>query len=155
MSRLARSRSRSRLVLVTRIICAVRQQNFVLAVLGSFAVLSLVLAAVGIYGFVSYSVSGRAREIGIRIALGARPRVVRQRMFSSSMTVVVVGAVLGVVGALVLGKSLASLLYGVSPRDPVTLAVAPAVMLAAAVIAVAVPVIRYTRVDPVAVMRAE
>ncbi len=134
---------------------SLRERTFILAALGSFAVLSLVLAGVGIFGVVSYSVSNQAREIGIKLALGAEPSVVRGKIFSSSIAVVGVGVVIGLVCALLSGKVMESLLFGVSPRDVATLAAAPAVLLAAATLAIGVPVFRYTRVDPVEVMRAE
>ncbi len=134
---------------------SLKEKEFTLAVLSSFAILSLVLAAVGIHGVVSYSVSRRSREIGIRLALGAASSNVRQRMFSSSLGVVAVGAAAGVAAALVAGGVMESLLYGVSPRDPVTLVAAPAVLLAAAALAIWIPVLRYTRVDPLVTMRVE
>jgi hypothetical protein len=131
------------------------ERTFVLGTLGSFAILSLVLAAVGIYGVVSYSVSSRAREIGIKLALGAEPRLVRGRIFASSITVVAFGIVGGTACALISGSLMESLLYGVGARDITTLVAAPAVLIAAATLAIGVPVFRYTRVDPVEVMRAE
>jgi len=132
-----------------------RERSFTLAVLGSFAALSLVLAAVGIFGVVSYSVSSRSREIGIRLALGAGARTVRQRIFLSSFGVVALGTAVGVVCAFAFGGVMESLLYGVSPRDPVAFAAAALVLLIAAALAICVPVLRYTRVDPVVTMRAE
>jgi predicted permease len=132
-----------------------RERSFILAALGSFAVLSLLLAAVGIYGVVSYSVSNQSREIGIKLALGAEPRMVRRRIFSSSIGVVAAGTVVGMACALLFGNLMESLLYGVSSRDVTTLIAAPAVLLAAATLAIGVPVFRYTRVDPVHVLRTE
>jgi putative ABC transport system permease protein len=134
---------------------SLQEQKFTLTVLGSFAFLSLFLAAVGIYGVVSYSVSRRSREIGIRLALGAGSSTVRQWIFSRSLGVVAAGAASGVAGALLAGGVMESLLYGVSPRDPVTLLAAPAVVLAAAALAIWIPVLRYTRIDPLVTMRAE
>jgi putative ABC transport system permease protein len=99
---------------------SLKEKEFTLAVLSSFAVLSLALAAVGIYGVVSYSVSQRRREIGIRLALGAASGAVRRRIFSRSLGVVAAGTMVGVLGALAAGGVLESLLYGVSKRDPVT-----------------------------------
>ncbi len=134
---------------------SLREKEFTLAILSSFAVLSLVLAAVGIYGVVSYSVSRRSREIGIRLALGADSSAVRQRIFSRSLGVVAAGAAAGIACALVAGAIMESLLFGVSPRDMATLAIAPSVVLGAAALAIWIPVIRYTRVDPLVTMRAE
>jgi putative ABC transport system permease protein len=134
---------------------SLRERSFTLAVLGSFAALSLVLAAVGIFGVVSYSVSTRSREIGIRLALGAGARTVRQRIFLSSFGVVALGTTVGIVCAFAFAGAMESLLYGVSPRDPVAFAAAALVLLIAAALAIWVPVLRYTRVDPVVTMRAE
>jgi putative ABC transport system permease protein len=132
-----------------------RERSFTLGVLGSFATLSLVLAAVGIFGVVSYSVSSRSREIGIRLALGAGVRTVRLRIFLSSLGVVALGTALGVVCAFAFGSAMESLLYGVSPRDPLAFAAAALVLLIAAALAIWVPVLRHTRVDPTVTMRAE
>ncbi len=134
---------------------SLRERKFTLTVLGSFAVLSLILAAVGIYGVVSYSVSRRTREIGIRLALGAASGTVRQTIFSNSMGVVALGTAVGVVCALLVGGIMESLLYGVSPHDPVIFTLAPAILLATAALAIWLPVFRYTRVDPLLTMRAE
>jgi predicted lysophospholipase L1 biosynthesis ABC-type transport system permease subunit len=134
---------------------SLRERTFTLAVLGGFAALSLLLAGVGIYGVAGYSVSRRTREIGIRLALGAPSGTVRQRIFSASLGVVALGTAAGIVCAIVLGSVLESLLYGVSPRDPIILAVAPAILLAAAALAIWVPVVRHTRVDPLVTIRAE
>ncbi|MGD2152477.1 MAG: ABC transporter permease [Gemmatimonadales bacterium] len=134
---------------------SLRERNFTLAVLGSFAALSLVLAAVGIFGVVSYSVSSRSREIGIRLALGAGAWNVRQRIFLSSFAVVALGTAVGVVCAFGFAGAMESLLYGVSPRDPAAFAAAALVLLIAAALAIWVPVLRHTRVDPMVTMRAE
>jgi putative ABC transport system permease protein len=132
-----------------------RERTFTLSVLGAFAALSLLLSAVGIFGVVSYTVSRRSREIGIQLALGAGPGLVRRRTFVSSFGVVVAGAAVGLLTALAAGGAIQSLLYEVSPRDPVTLVAAPIVLLAAAALAIGVPVVRYTRVDPAVTMRTE
>ncbi len=134
---------------------SLKEKEFTLAVLSSFAIMALALAAVGIYGVVSYAVSRRRREIGVRLALGATASAVRQRFFSHTLGVVAAGAAAGMAGALVAGGVLERLLYGVSPRDPMTLVAAPAVVLGAAALAIWIPVLRYTRVDPAVTMRAE
>ena len=134
---------------------SLKEKEFTLAVLSSFAVLSLVLAAVGIYGVVSYSVSRRSREIGIRLALGAASSTERQRIFSRSLGVVAAGTAAGVGVAIVAGGVMESLLFGVSPRDPMTLLAAPGVVLGAAALAIWIPVLRYTRIDPLVTMRTE
>jgi predicted permease len=132
-----------------------RDRTFTLGLLGAFALLSLILASVGIYGVVGYTVSTRAREIGIRLALGAAPGRIRWQTFRQSAWVVLGGTLAGVLLALASGSVLESLLYGISPRDPVALALAPAILLAAAALAIALPVIRHTRVDPASTMKAE
>ncbi|UCG85526.1 MAG: ABC transporter permease [Gemmatimonadota bacterium] len=132
-----------------------RERTFTLSVLASFAAVSLVLAAVGIYGVVSYSVSRRSREIGIRMALGAASGAVRRRMFAASFSVVSAGTAVGILCALLAGSIMESLLYDISPRDPVILIAAPAILLAAAALAIWVPVCRHTRVDPLVTMRVE
>jgi putative ABC transport system permease protein len=134
---------------------SIKERTFILAALGSFAVLSLILAAIGIYGVVSYSVSSQTREIGIKLALGAEASVVRTKIFYSSIAVVSIGVAFGIAVSLLSGRVMESQLYGVSSRDLATLAAAPVVLLAAAAFAITVPVFRYTRVDPVEVMRAE
>jgi putative ABC transport system permease protein len=110
---------------------------------------------VGIYGVASYSVSRRTREMGIRLALGARPGILRRRIFSSAMKVVVVGAAVGLMVALGAGRVMEVLLYGITPRDPLALILAPVVLLAASSLAVWIPVHRYTRVDPAVAMEVE
>jgi predicted permease len=134
---------------------SLRERTFTLTVLGSFALLSLILAAVGIYGVVSYSVSRRTREIGIRLALGAASGTVRQTIFSNSIGVVALGTAAGVLCALLVGGIIESLLYGVSPHDHMILILAPAILLATAALAIWLPVVRCTRVDPLITMRAE
>jgi ABC-type antimicrobial peptide transport system permease subunit len=134
---------------------SLRERNFTLAVLAAFAGLSLLLAAVGIYGVVSYSVSKRTREIGIRLALGAEPSTVRRSIFGGALAVVAAGAGTGLVGAIAALGIMESLLFEVSPRDPVALVAAPLILLATAALAIGVPVIRHTRVDPVVTMKAE
>jgi putative ABC transport system permease protein len=132
-----------------------RDRTFTLGVLGAFAVLSLLLSAVGIYGVVSYTVSSRAREIGILLALGAERGGIRAGMFFRSIRGVLVGIVLGVGLAVLFGGVLESLLYEVEPRDPMTLTVAPMALLVAASVAILVPVVRHTRIDPVQAMKVE
>jgi putative ABC transport system permease protein len=122
---------------------------------GLFGGLALVLAAIGLYGVLAYTVVQRTQELGIRIALGAVPRDVFALVVRQGLTVAGIGVGLGVVLALAAGKVLSSLLYGVSPRDPVVLAVATAVLLAAAAVASWLPARRAARVDPVVALRSE
>lgn len=132
-----------------------RDRTFTLGVLGAFAFLSLFLSAVGIYGVVGYTVSTRAREIGIMLALGAGIGRLRGQVFLKAVRPVVAGLAAGVGSALPSGRILESLLFQVSPRDPLTLAAAPLVLLFAASLAILLPVFRYTKVDPAGSMREE
>ena len=123
--------------------------------LGLFAGLAAVLAAVGIAGVVSWSVAGRTREIGIRVALGARPRDVMRLVVGQGMAAVAVGLVLGVAGALALTRVLEGLLYEVSATDPLTFAGGVAVLTLTALGACYLPTRRALRVDPAEALRAE
>jgi ABC-type antimicrobial peptide transport system permease subunit len=132
-----------------------RDRTFTLGVMGIFALLSLFLSAVGIYGVVSYTVSGQAREIGIMLALGAGLATLRTRMFLRSARPVLAGLILGVGLAWMAGRVVESLLFQVSPKDPAALTLAPLVLLAASALAILLPVLHYTRIDPASAMRDE
>jgi len=137
---------------------SVGERRFMLFVLGGFAALALILAAVGIYGVVSYSVARRTREMGVRLALGADPGSVTGLVLKGALRPVVAGLVLGLVGALALTRALAGftpLLYEVESTDPLTYAGVTLVLLAAGVAASWIPAWRGTRVDPMVTMRAE
>ncbi len=123
-----------------------------LSVLG---VASLLLAALGIYGVISYSVVQRSRDIGLRIALGATGAQVRRLFIGEGFKLGVVGLVFGIIIAVVTGQAMASLLFGVSPLDPLTLIGAFVVFLAVAVAASYLPALRASRVDPLEVLRSE
>jgi predicted permease len=134
---------------------SVGSRRFTMMVLSAFASLGLVLAAIGIYGVLSYSVARRTREIGVRMALGAvRGRVVAM-VLRDSLTPVVIGAGAGMVAAIVGARLIAALLYGVSATDPFTFGGVLAVLLAVAVVASAVPASRAARVDPIVALREE
>jgi ABC-type antimicrobial peptide transport system permease subunit len=122
---------------------------------GIFAIIALTLAIIGLYGVVSYSVECRTQEIGIRMALGAQKRSVLGMILASSLSLVLFGLAVGIIGALALAPYIATLLVGVSPRDPVTFILLPLVMLAATVVASLVPASRATRVEPVTALRYE
>ncbi|MEO7083690.1 MAG: ABC transporter permease [Gemmatimonadaceae bacterium] len=126
-----------------------------LALLGAFAIIAIVLASVGIYGVMSYSVARRTHEIGIRIALGAEPRGVLGMIVKQGMTVAVIGATAGVVVALGLTTLMSGLLYGVAPRDPVTFVGVIGVLCGVAFVASYVPARRATRIDPLAALRSD
>jgi len=131
------------------------ERRFVMMVLGGFSLTALILAGVGIFGVVSYSVARRTREMGIRMALGADPDGVLRLVMSAAMRMVVAGLVVGVMGALVLTRVMRSLLYQVSPTDPVALATAALLLAGAALLASWLPARAGTRVDPMITMRAE
>jgi predicted permease len=120
-----------------------------------FGMAATVLALVGLYGLTAYSVAQRAREIGIRMALGARPGDVVALALGHGAWLVAGGIALGLAGALASGRLVASVLYGVSPRDPATLLAAPLALGAVALFACYLPARRATRVDPMAALRAE
>lgn len=131
------------------------QPRLYLFLLVSFASLALVLASVGIYGVMSYAVSQRTKEIGIRMALGASEGQVLRMVLSGSVQVVLVGGVLGVLGALALGRVMNTFLYGVQASDPVTFVAVAVVLISAAMLASLVPARRAMRVDPMSALRQE
>ena len=130
-------------------------RRFPLQLLGGFAALALVLSALGIYGVTSYAVAQRTREIGLRMAIGASPVTVVRMVLAGSLRVVLLGVCAGVAGALAGGKILATQLYGISARDPVTFLTIAALLAAVALVASAVPALRASRIDPMDALRAE
>jgi predicted lysophospholipase L1 biosynthesis ABC-type transport system permease subunit len=133
----------------------VAQPRFNMALLVGLALCAALLAAVGVYGVVTYSVARRTSEIGVRMALGAdAARTFRQVVFGS-LRVVGVGVVLGLTGAAILGQSLEGLLFGVAPLDPLTFVVAGGGLVVVAVAAASLPARRASAVDPVSALRAE
>jgi putative ABC transport system permease protein len=134
---------------------AVARQRFSMLLLGLFAALALLLASIGIYGVMSYSVAQRTREIGIRIALGARRADVLQMTVKQALKLVGIGMMIGLVAAFLLTRVLASLLFGISAADPMTFIGISVVLLAVATLASYVPALRATRVDPITALRAQ
>jgi predicted permease len=134
---------------------SMEERRFTLLLLGTFAAVALALAAVGIYGVVSFAVTDRTREMGLRMALGAEPRHVFRMVVRQGLGLSLAAIAAGTVLALFLGRVMERLLFGVEARDPVTFAVVPAILLAAAFVASAVPARRATRVDPTTALRAE
>jgi putative ABC transport system permease protein len=130
-------------------------QQFSAVLLGGFSLASLVLAAIGVYGVLAYSVTQRTREIGVRIALGAEPFTITRMVVASGARMVVIGAAAGLAVALALSGLMKSLLFGIGPRDPVTFIAAPAVFVVVALVAAYVPARRAASVSPIEALRAE
>ena len=131
------------------------KQRFVLLLMGSFAAVALILTAAGIFGVLSQVVAQRTREIGIRVALGARPADVMALVLSRGMALTCVGAVLGVGGALVLVRTVEALLYGVAPTDPFSFAAVTALLLAVALVACWLPTRAAMKVQPAVALRVD
>ena len=130
-------------------------QRFQLLLIGTFAALALVLAAAGVYGVMSYLVTRRTRELGIRIALGASPENVMRQVLRENLMLVLVAVACGLGGAWALTRYLKTMLYGVTTLDAPTLAVAPAILAATVVLASLGPAKRAGRVDPMVALREE
>jgi len=130
-------------------------QRFVMLLLGIFAVLAVVLAAVGIYGLMSFLVAQRTHEIGIRMAIGARASDVLRMIVVRAVLLAATGVALGLLGARALTRLLDSLLFGVTPTDPMTFAGVAAALVVVAIAASALPARRATRVDPIIALRSE
>jgi putative ABC transport system permease protein len=131
------------------------QQRFNMLLLGSFAGLALLLAAVGIYSVLSYSVKRSVREIGIRLALGARLGDVLRMVVFEGMKPTLLGVAIGAGGALALGRVLSNLIYQIKPTDPATFLVVTALLALIALLASIIPAYRATRVDPMVALRYE
>jgi predicted permease len=129
--------------------------SFTLAMLGIAGGMALLLGVGGLYGVISYSVSQRSREIGIRIALGAQTRVITRMFVSHGLALAGVGVAIGLAVALSMMRLMSSLLFDVSPIDPLTYLVVSAALIAATLLASYVPALRATTVDPIAALRAE
>ena len=123
--------------------------------IGSFAVLALILAMVGLYGLISYSVSQRTREVGIRIALGAQPRDVIRLIVGEGARLTLIGIGAGVLAALGLTRLISSLLFGVSAVDPATFAVVCLLLPGVAIAACYIPARRAVRTSPMEALRQE
>ncbi|HET6973964.1 MAG TPA: ABC transporter permease [Pyrinomonadaceae bacterium] len=134
---------------------SVAPRKFNMMLLGIFAGVALVLAAVGLYGVMSYSVSWRTQEIGIRMALGAKRTDVLRMVVRQGMTMTLIGLALGLVGVIALSRVMVGLLYGVSPTDPLTFTGVSIVLLLVALLACLIPARRATRVDPIVALRSE
>jgi putative ABC transport system permease protein len=134
---------------------ALAPQRVTFGMAGIFAAIALVLAVVGVYGVMAFTVTQRTREIGVRIALGAMPRDVVRMIVRRGLALALAGVALGVAGALAMGRSLGRLLHGVSPTDPLTLGGVTLALTAVALLASYLPARRAARVDPMVALRAE
>ena len=134
---------------------SVAPQRFNLSLFGLFAALALLLAAVGIYGVMAYSVAQRTREIGIRVALGAQRGEVVRLLLCQGVGYAALGVILGVAGAFALTRLMTSLLYGVQPADPLTFVCVTLLLGCVALLACYFPARRAMRVDPIVALRSE
>jgi putative ABC transport system permease protein len=134
---------------------SIQQARFSAVIVGLFAAIALLLAAVGIYGVMSYLVAQRTAEIGVRLALGAAERQIFGLVLADALRLTGIGVALGAAGALALGRTLRRLLFGVGAADPMTFLSTAAVLVAVAVLATYLPARRAMRVDPIEALRAE
>jgi putative ABC transport system permease protein len=121
--------------------------------LGVFGFVALLIASIGIYGVLAYSVSQRTGEIGVRMALGATPRGVLRLIAAEGMTVALIGIGTGVAAGLALSRTLSSLVFGIPVRDPLTFACVTVALSGVALAACAIPALRASRVDPIGALR--
>jgi putative ABC transport system permease protein len=134
---------------------SISEPRFYMILLGAFAAMAVFLAALGIFGVLSYAVVQRSREIGIRVALGAHPRDVLRMVLGQAARLAALGVVAGLAGAIALSRAIASLLFQLSPTDPATLGTMAALLAAVALVASYLPARRATRVDPLVALRSE
>ena len=134
---------------------AVARPRLLTVLLGLFGAMGLILGALGIYGVLSYIVTQRTREIGVRVALGAKTRDVLAMFVGRGVRLAAIGIVVGLVAAVLLTRLMQSVLYGVAPTDPWTFAVVGLVLLGVAALASWIPARRAARVDPMVALRAE
>jgi ABC-type antimicrobial peptide transport system permease subunit len=131
------------------------RQSFHALMMSIFGLSALLLAAIGLYGLMAYSVEQRTQEIGIRVALGARPGNVRRMVVLQAMRLVLAGIAIGMAAAFGLSRYIASLLFGVTPQDPGAFLIVPALLISVAVAAAWIPARRASLVDPIQALRSE
>jgi putative ABC transport system permease protein len=134
---------------------SVAEPRFRTLLLGAFAITALILAAIGVYGLISYSVAQRTREIGIRVALGARPAQILGPIIREGMTLAIIGVTLGLIGSLTATRVIAAFLFGIDATDPLTFSAISLLLLGVALVASYIPSRRALRVDPLIALRAE
>jgi putative ABC transport system permease protein len=130
-------------------------RRFAMTVIAAFALLALVLSAIGVYGVLAYLVEQRTREIGVRVALGATRRHILEMVLATGLTLAAAGMAVGLVGAALVARAVATMLFGIGAFDPVSFAGIPAVLFVVAVLACYVPARRATRIDPLVALRQE
>jgi ABC-type antimicrobial peptide transport system permease subunit len=123
--------------------------------LGGFAVFALVLASLGIYAVISYSVSQRTQEIGIRMALGASSEMLQKSILMQTLWLAAIGVVGGIIGSWILARALSGMLFGVTPADPITFACMVLILTAVACLAGYLPARRASRIDPMHALRID
>jgi putative ABC transport system permease protein len=134
---------------------SISTRRLTLVLLGIFSALALILAAIGIYGVMAYSVALRTQEIGIRMALGAQQKDVLRLILGQGSRIALFGVGIGLTAAAALARLLSSLLFSVSPSDPVTFAAVAILLVAVALLACYIPARRALRVDPIIALRYE
>ena len=134
---------------------SVGERRFTLLIMSAFAAIGLLLAALGIFGVVSYAVAQRTREMGIRLALGATGGTVRSMVLRNAMVPVILGLLIGVGGSWALSRIMGGMLYEVPPTDPLTFLGVSGLLLTTGLVATWIPTVRGTRVDPIITMRGE
>jgi len=141
--------------MTARMSSSMARQRFSTLMLGAFAAFALLLAVVGVYGVMSHLVAQGSHDIGVRMALGAERRSILLMVLRQGFELTAAGSVVGLIGAALLTRVMATLLFGVSTTDVATFAGVPLLLIATAMIASYVPALRATRVDPVVALRDE